>query len=205
MDYLDAIQPIADSVGMGWYFDQIRKECNEKREEYRAERATFGCMKNILEENMPKDGEVLLVHAKTGTERKAFHLWAKSKNLDHCAIKTDHFEPAYLYRCKVCQRTYYDEEMCFSADWSMIDPGICFGSIIKCRFCDSSVDTEYMGDPEEDIKALGSGFNAVIIGKVLPEFPKGKVRKHKKISAEENGLLDKIGERKIKILPLSSF
>ena len=174
MDLFDTFRPIADSVNMGWYFDILKEEC-ETNEYYRIiEKSSKGCMKDILDQKVLKNGEILLIKAKTGIERKAFHAWAESKNYEHCAIKTSHFDPNIAYYCKVCKKTYYEEEMNTYLDWSTTFPGHCYGSIIKCWECDSWYDPD---DPEySDIKCNGECTNAVLVGKTLHTLSKRKTQ-----------------------------
>jgi hypothetical protein len=203
----DSIRPIAKSVNMGWYHDQLKEEFEKKRQEREIENSLKGCMIKILDENAPKDGQILLVQALTGIERKAFHAWAEEKNYKHCSIKTDQFEPNTLYYCKECKRTYYCEEMSIYLDWSTTFPGHCYGSTVKCRECNSYYDYD---DPHSDINNRGEGFNAVFIGHIIPLLSKRETRKHARkrpIVKSDNdlNLLNKIGYREIIVMQIEDF
>lgn len=208
MNILEALMPVAESANMGWYFKQLIQEMKYE-DEYREDECTnCGCMKQILEDNSPTEDNLLLVNAKNGVERRAFHAWAESKGYSHVPIKTSLFSDNVIYYCKECKRAYYDNEMNISADWSTISSGVCYGSTIKCFHCDSYYDAD---DPEDsDIKRRGEAFNAVMIGVKLPLLSKRETRTHKRknsIERQNNDiqLLNKIGKRSIKVLPLTHF
>lgn len=182
IDMFDLMMPIAESVGMGWYYEQLQQECQIERENKLEKKSIKKSMFNILNENIPSDGNIIVINVKSGKDRCAFYTWADYHGLNHCPCETILFEPTYIYHCEECGKSSYDNEVSHSTDWSTINPGVSYGEFIQCpNYCETYYHTR---DSIDDTDSGGikkhKVFNAVVIGKCLPKIPKTKTKRVKK-------------------------
>ncbi|AGC02409.1 hypothetical protein H012_gp039 [Acanthamoeba polyphaga moumouvirus] len=207
MDLFDLMMPIAESANMGWYFKQLQDECKSHREKVKIQNSSKGYMLDLLNNNIPKSGELLIVNARTGKDRRAFYTWAEENGFRCCPAKITMFKPTYIYECCECGVSHYDEEMRYENDWSTINPGVCYGVFIRCpNGCDTLFDPSEEDEEYNDIKKR-EAFNAVIIGKTLPLIPKKDTKKkkyigHGKIDTE---LIHTIPKRDLQIIKFTEF
>src|SRR3990170_8914883 len=146
-DLLNQFQGIADEVGMGGYWNQLRREIAQDRQDDLARLATRGQMPAQLSQNRPKPDQVLLIQTLNGRERKIIHIWAERHQYKHKAIQTPLFDPVRVYRCKDCHKSYTKSELRSMTDHSTIFPGHSYGLVTSCFVCDSYYDP---GDKDSD-------------------------------------------------------
>ena len=142
-------------------------------------------MLRVLESNRPKSGQVLVVNAKSNTERRAFHIWARKNGLKHSKFKTSIFDPTEMYRTN-----------CGEKNCDCLCPSPWIYTINSTR--------EY----EEPFTEYVNTFNAVIIGPVLPALSKMEIGKREKPwhgSIDDEDLVDAIPVRKIVIMNVEDF
>ncbi|AGF85760.1 hypothetical protein QJ854_gp022 [Moumouvirus goulette] len=141
-------------------------------------------MEEILEQNHPKTGEVVIVNAKSDIERKFLHMWAESNGYNHTRFKTDLFEPTTMSRTN-CKGK--DEDCLCPSPWRY--------DIYSCD--------EY----EEPFTEIVNTFNAVMIGQILPKLSKFETGKKSKIYTSDNdySLVNKMPVREIIKMSLIDF
>ncbi|BCS82651.1 hypothetical protein QLL95_gp0162 [Cotonvirus japonicus] len=208
IDLFDLMMPIAKSAGMGWYYEQLQQECQEKSLKNKVLKNNDTNMFNILNANIPGPEEVIVINVTSGRDRRAFYTWADYHRLRHCACKIKLFEPCYLYQCDECGQASYEDEVRYNTDWSTINPGVSYGEFIECpNMCDTYYHTkDSHGDPDCDFKRK-KVFNAVIIGKTLPLIPKSKTKRMKNVAQKRNidmNILKQIPVRDFKIMSISN-
>lgn len=207
VDIFDLMMPIAESADMGWYFKQLQDECKSHREQKKEQKSSKGFMLDILNNNIPKSSELLIVNARTGKDRRAFYTWAEEKGFRCCPAKITMFESTYIYECYECGESHYDEEMRYENDWSSINPGVCYGVFVRCpNGCDTLFDSSSEDDEYNDIKKR-EVFNAVIIGEILPLIPKKDTKRKKYIGHEkvDKELIHTIPKRDFQVINFNEF
>ncbi|ANB50254.1 hypothetical protein [Powai lake megavirus] len=167
-------------------------------------------MFNILNENIPDDGKIIVINVKSGKDRRAFYTWADYHGLNHCPCKTKLFEPTHIYYCEECGRSSYDNEVYRSTDWSTINPGASYGEFIQCpNYCETYYHTpDSIDDPDYGGIKKHTVFNAVVIGKYLPKIPKTKTKRVKKYINRNDidlNLLNNIPDCDFKIININDF
>lgn len=204
MDLFDTLMPLVESTNMDWYFRQLQQEV---RDNCRT-RSPKGNMRVTLESHRPRSGQLLLVNAETGMERKAIHVWAGDNGYRSESAKTNYFEPVTIFHCYECKKNFYGSEMSRREDFLFVVLGWSFGVTIQCPDCGVFY---YPDDDDDDldVKRKGSCFNTVIIGRELPQMSKKISRKHSKRVPKPNDqdrrLVDELEEREIKVLSLTEF
>ncbi|BCS82752.1 hypothetical protein QLL95_gp0263 [Cotonvirus japonicus] len=193
---------LSDECGMSWYLKQIKEEIVQKQINTIAQENN---MFHILENNIPTDDKLLLVNVKSGRERSAIHEWAFNHNFRHCSIRSNFFEPTFIFKCDECKKSHYEIEMRNQTDWSTISPGISLGTVLKCpKFCDGY----YIDDDSNNGLKKSIAFNAILIGKSLPLLASPEVNKKRTcpFSCEKSkNMLENMIVRNIKIIKHSEF
>lgn len=186
---------VADRIGMGAYFDRLQEEMENDKARIYSINASRGKMWDILENNIPKKGEILIVQANNGIERRLIHRWAEHKGLKSIASRIDAFPEVYGWKCKECDCVYYNNEVHSTSDWGT--RGQCFGSIIKCPVCyeDSTYSTDDAYDPVWDtIKPIRNMINSVAIGESVDYLKKvlnkGRRKKKKKYEVDHSSITE---------------
>ncbi|AFX92149.1 hypothetical protein CE11_00117 [Megavirus courdo11] len=167
-------------------------------------------MFNILNENIPSDGNIIVINVKSGKDRCAFYTWADYHGLNHCPCETILFEPTYIYHCEECGKSSYDNEVSHSTDWSTINQGVSYGEFIQCpNYCKTYYHTQdSIDDPDSGGIKRHKVFNAVVIGKCLPKIPKTKTKRVKKYINRNNvdvNILNNIPDSDFKIMNVNDF
>ncbi len=203
MDLLESLMPIAQSVGMGFYFQQLQRECLEKREQRLSILCQSTDMKKILDNNKPGVGQLLLINAENGNERKSLHLWAERNGYYSKSAKTNYFDSVYIYHCYECASNFYQSEMRREHDWSTVTPGVCFGVTNRCPNCGAFY---YDDDDNNDVKRKGRVFNTVLIGHQIPEMDKTVSRKRsKRIKRFDDDSSFVLSLKEFKLIELNDF
>ena len=156
------------------YMQNMRERYEEKLAKRQYYRDNIGQMEQILNNNKPNDGELLMVEARSGIERARIHAWAERNGYLSTRYKTKHFDDNELYHCNDCHfSSYYDE--CITYD----DYGSCFGvfygHVVKCP-CG---ETWWRYDSTDNGLRKSDTVNAVLIGKSLPAHSKSHIRNRK--------------------------
>nr|URM62484.1 intein containing dna directed rna polymerase subunit 2 [Mimivirus sp.] len=167
-------------------------------------------MFNILNENIPSDGNIIVINVKSGKDRCAFYTWADYHGLNHCPCETILFEPTYIYHCEECGKSSYDNEVSHSTDWSTINPGVSYGEFIQCpNYCETYYHTrDSIDDPNSGGIKRHKVFNTVVIGKCLPKIPKTKTKRVKKYINRNDvdlNILNNIPDCDFKIMNINDF
>lgn len=215
LNLFDLVHNLARFHGMGLYFDRIKTEILQKQAKVQEETLNRGKMFQILKNTIPIDNQILLVHAKTGKERRLLHDWATINQLKSIPICLDIFPEVRGWKCKLCEQIYYDEEIYSQSDWSS-DGTRYFGEYVECPTCegDSYYNTSEPYDEEDDtIKPISVMLNGVAIGNNIEHMKKilGKKTRKKgkrttkasKISEDFDNLIHHMPLREYKIITSS--
>lgn len=150
--------------------------------------------------NIIPQGYILLLEAKDGKERNAYHSLAEAKGLKHISARTKYFDDVRIYKCLGCNKSYYIDELDTGLDWSITSPGMCYGVEINCKVC-------YNNNEELIYQKVLRGkkfLNTVIIGTEIPTIPR-KYQRRKKYP-KKNGVNICIPKNRGMILiPLEKF
>jgi hypothetical protein len=161
------------------YWMRIKEAIQNNHEDRAFINSTRGRMPELLHQNKPTLDQALLVEAQTGEERAALHQWAENNGFKSIAICVDFFPDVYGWKCKECNVVFYNKEISSTTDWSM-DGSRCFGSIIRCDYCDSIYSTDDPYDPDsDDIEPIPKLMNGVAIGRDVT-FLKQMLVKHRR-------------------------
>lgn len=171
------VHAIAKDHGMGTYFDRIRDDIEEMREDRKAvrEEKARNPMKSKLDLLLFEENEYVVVNCKSGVERRYVHEYAEEHGLQSCAVKTKLFEMTYIYKCTECKKKYYYDELRVKNDWSS-DGQYYFGVTLDCPCGEAWISS---GDETSDELQRKPCSNAVLLGKTITLRDKRSIKHHK--------------------------
>jgi hypothetical protein len=187
------------------YFKAILKECDENSRDFAMAVARDGRMLGEISKITLDPGQVLLVEARNGMQRRYWHQWANIRGYtNHVAVKTGWFEENSIYRCSNCGTFTYSDDMETMNDYSDLSPGMIIGQIVRCPAfvqygdddddsvepCGSCVDYDDYGD--SPVKHFPTSNAVYITNSPLPRFRRGVVKKHRRKSTAEASKLTEI-------------
>ncbi len=126
----------------------------------------------------------MLVHTETGNERKFIHFWCNQNNYQSLSIMCDFFEENHIWKCKLCRKKFYTDELYHETDYSFISGKPC-GSILKCPDCEDSASYD-PEDPEYSGLIKTQCFNCVLVARELPTVSRFCSRKKSKKNFDDN-------------------
>lgn len=151
---------------------------------------------------------LLLVYAQDGYVRRGIHGWADTYGYQHKSIKTDLLDPVHLYKCFVCDHVYTESQLgTYYEDVGKV-------GFVYCKECNNTYDFTYYDKDYNDLKPLGRGTNAVLVGLNLPKLSKWEVGKKNKGVQERDPddikflksiQLSKYEQRGVMVLPRSQY
>ncbi len=145
----------------------------------------------------------LLVHAESGRERKFIHYCCNQLGYQSLSIICDFFEENHIWKCKLCQKKFYTNEIYKEQDYSFITLEPC-GMIYKCPECVYRVYTNRYDREDRESSGLTRTrcFNCVCVGRDLSRV---NIYSRKQPKKPYNDCIDNISVKKIKVVSHDEF
>lgn len=168
------LQPLAEKYGMSEYWKSITDDIDYHEAKAKSKKQSselFDALSNHIK--ILNNDEIILVKVGNNKERSHLHALARYFGLYSCGCNYQEFDTNYMYRCKMCNTIYADNELTWHNDY-----GFTTGSYMGCYAkCYHSGDDEedaiyYYGDnyddEDQDMHRF-VGLNSILITKTINE------------------------------------